>query len=222
MFKRLLILVVSVFLFSASSFSQLRFSIATDIDWQHSFRHDQHYRAVGQTVHFHFHLTPKDGFYAWIAYYSDGKFRNDLKATAKQGTTSPQEIPYVNSVNMRFKPISFGWKHYFKGASDIEEGWNLYGYAGFGLMLGRVFNKASILIDTSLYAVPVRSGKGNFKRLTADLGLGWEKPLGGDIFFYTDARIWIPTTDYPSKFLFVNRDAPLVASLNFGFRLLFY
>jgi hypothetical protein len=222
MFKRLLILAVCVFLCRAPSFSQLRFSIATDLDWQHSFKHDQHYMAVGQTVNFHFHLTPKDGFYAWIAYYSDGKFNNDLKATARQGTTSPQEISYVNRSNMRFKPVSIGWKHYIKGVFDLEEGWNLYSYAGFGLVLGRIFNSPSLAIDTSLYAVPVRAGKGNFKRLTADLGLGWEKPLGGDIFFYTEARIWIPMTDYPSKFLFVNRDAPLFASLNFGFRLLFY
>ena len=31
-----------------------------------------------------------------VAYYSDGEFDNHLEATAKQGTTIPQTIPYVN------------------------------------------------------------------------------------------------------------------------------
>lgn len=222
MFKRILIFIYCVFLFKAPSFSQMRFSVSTDLGLQRSFKHDQQYYAIGQTVNLHFHFSPKNELSAWLAYYSDGKFDNHLSATAKQGTTIPQTISYVNRANMRFKPISIGWKHYIKGAFDIEEGWNFYSYLGFGLMLGRVFNTPSISIDTTLYTIPVRSGKGNFKRLTADLGLGWEKPLGGDIFFYFEARAWIPTTDYPSKFLFVNKDAPLVGSFNFGIRLLFY
>jgi hypothetical protein len=88
-------------------------------------------------------------------------------------------------------------------------------------MLGRVINTYSVSIDTTLYNVPVRSGKANFKRLTLDLGLGWETPLGGDVYFYTEGRAWIPTTDYPSKYIFVNKNAPFVASLNFGVRILF-
>jgi hypothetical protein len=31
----------------------------------------------------------------------------------------------------------------------------------------------------------------------------------------------IPTTDYPSQYLFVNENAPFTASLNLGIRLLF-
>src|SRR4030095_2551272 len=122
---------------------------------------------------------------------------------------------------MRFKHLSLGWKHYFIGGSDIDEKWSLYGYTGFGLLLGRVINSHSVSIDTNSYFVPVRSGKANFKRLTLDMGLGWEVPLGGDIFFYNEARLWIPTTDYPSKYIFVNKNAPFVASLNFGIRILF-
>ena len=142
-------------------------------------------------------------------------------ASAKLPATSPQQINYVNKAEMRFKQFSLGWKHYLKGAFNSEDKWNLYGYAGFGLMLGRVVNNHSLTIDTSLYNVPVRSGKANFKRLTVDLGLGWEVPLSSDIFFYNEARVWIPTTDYPSNYLLVNKNAPLVASLNFGIRILF-
>jgi hypothetical protein len=218
-------IIISFFLpafFYINAFSQRpAFSITTDLGLQRSIKKEQQYWAVGQTVHVHFHFTPKNGAYAWISYYSDGKFKNDLIATAKQPATNPQQINYTNSAAMRFKHFSVGWKHYFKGESDIEGGWSLYGYSGFGLLLGRVINSHSVLIDTTLYNVPVRSGKANFKRLTLDLGLGWEIPLGGNVYFYNEGRAWIPTTDYPSKYIFINKNAPFVASLNFGIRILF-
>jgi len=122
---------------------------------------------------------------------------------------------------MRFKQMSVGWRRYIKGSSDNEDNWNLYAMGGFGVILGSVSNTHSVGADTSLYNVPVLKGRKNFKRLTLDLGLGWETNLGGAIFFYNDVRVWIPTTDYPSKYLFVNRDAPFVATLNFGIRILF-
>jgi hypothetical protein len=159
--------------------------------------------------------------YAWLSYYSNGKFHNDLIATAKSSTTNPQQISFVNNALMRYKHISIGWKHYLKGAFDNEGSWNLYGYAGFGLMLGRIQNSYSSIIDTANYSVPVNSGKSNFKRLTADLGLGWEIMLGGDIYFYNEARAEIPTSDYPSPYLFLNRNAPLMASVNAGIRIVF-
>jgi len=220
--KRIYISLSFFLLCTAYTFSQRpTFSIATDLGLQRSIKKEQQYWAVGQTVHAHFHFTPKEGAYVWISYYSNGKFNNDINATAKSPATNPQQVSYVNSAEMRFKHFSVGWKHYLKGSSDAKEGWNLYGYAGFGLMLGRVINTHSASIDTALYTVLVRSGKANFKRLTLDLGLGWEVPLGGDIFFYNEGRVWVPTTDYPSKYIFVNNNAPFVASLNFGIRILF-
>lgn len=210
------------FFCSSLAFSQRpSFSIATDLGLQRSIKKEQQYWAIGQTVHVHFHFTSKDGAYAWVSYYTNGKFSNDITATAKSPATNPQQINYENDAEMRFKHISIGWKHYLKGSSDAEEGWNLYGYAGFGLMFGRVVNTHSVAIDTGMYNVPVRSGKANFKRLTMDLGLGWEVPLGGYVFFYNEGRVWVPTTDYPSKYIFVNKNAPLVASLNFGVRIFF-
>ncbi len=197
------------------------FSLATDFDIQHSFKKEQRYWAVGQTIQGHFHFTPKEGLYLWASYYSEGKFSNDLTATAKSGSTNPQQINYVNNASMRFKHVSVGWKHYWKGTYNLDESWGLYGYAGFGLMLGRVINTHSVAIDSSIYAVSVLSGKANFKRLTFDLGLGWEIPIGSTLYFYTEGRVWVPTTDYPSDHIFVNNNAPFVASLNFGFRILF-
>ncbi len=213
---------VFLLFFAVSSFAQkAHFSIATDFDFQHSFKKEQRYWAVGQTVQTQFNFSGKDGVYAWLSYYSNGKFHNDLIATAKSSTTNPQQISFVNNALMRYKHISIGWKHYLKGAFDNEGSWNLYGYAGFGLMLGRIQNSYSSIIDTANYSVPVNSGKSNFKRLTADLGLGWEIMLGGDIYFYNEARVEIPTTDYPSPYLFLNSNAPLMASVNAGIRIVF-
>ena len=205
----------------AASAQQIKFSIATDLGLQRSFKKEQQYWAGGHTVHAHFNFTPKEGIYAWISYYSVGKFSNNVTATAKSPATNPQQVNYINKAEMRFKHFSLGWKKYFKGSCEAEEGWNLYAYAGLGILLGKVTNTHSVSIDTTVYQVPVRSGKANFKRLTLDLGLGWEVPLGGDVFFYTEGRVWIPTTDYPSKFIFVNANAPLVGMLNAGIRIFF-
>ncbi len=114
-----------------------------------------------------------------------------------------------------------GWKHYLKGAYNAEEGWNLYGYAGFGLMFGVAENTHSINIDSASYVIPVLQGKDKFKRLTFDLGLGYEIPLGGDIYLYMEGRTLIPTTDYPSRYLFINENAPWFGSVNGGLRILF-
>jgi hypothetical protein len=220
--KKLIIPAIFLFVFSAAcSQQQPAFSVATDLEFQHSFKKEQRYSAVGQTVNFHFSFTPQEGAYIGFSYYSFGKFTNHVTATAKASTTTPQQINYTNYATMRYKHISIGWKHYFKGSFDTEEGWSLYGFAGFGLMLGVIENVHSIAIDTFVYKVPVISGRDNFKRLTLDLGLGYEIPLGGDVYFYAEGRAWVPTTDYPSPLLFVNKNAPFMAAIDIGVRILF-
>jgi hypothetical protein len=198
-----------------------QFSMGTDIDLLRSFKEDQQFWAFGHTLHANFHITEKDGVYFWLSYYTNGKFTNDLTATAKSPLTNPQEIDYSNKASMGFRHFSIGWKKYLIGAYNIEAGWNLYAYAGFGMLAGRVENTQEVTIDTSLYKLPVLPGIGKFKRLTLDLGLGWEIPLGGEIFLYTEGRLWVPTTDYPSKYVFVNTNAPLVGMLCSGIRIVF-
>ena len=217
---------IAVFIFSAFSFVMVnaqtaRFSLATDVSVLHSFKKDQRYWSIGQTVHFHFHFTPRDGAYAWFAYYSNGKFHNNLSASAKSSTTIPQSVNYQNKSELLFKHISLGWKRYFRGSFDVEKNWNIYAYAGFGLMMGHVLNTHSVNIDTSYYIVPVLSGKADFKRLTLDLGLGTEVPVGADFYLYFEARALVPTTDYPSQYLFVNSHAPFTATADLGLRILF-
>ena len=219
--KNILILLIFISFFAAAFSQRPVFSIATDLGLQHSFKKEQRYWAVGHTVHTHFNFTPREGIYLWISYYSNGKFSNNATATAKSSSTTPQQKNYVNNATMRFKHFSIGWRHYLKGADDVDGTWSLYCYTGFGLLMGKVSNTHSIIVDTSLYNVPVLKGTAKFKRLTFDVGLGWEVPIGGDVYFYNEARLWIPTTDYPSDHIFVNKEAPLVGMLNFGVRILF-
>jgi len=217
---------LTILLFFCSLFSEAfcqypEFSLATDLGVQRNFKKEQHYWSFGHTVQAIFHFTPKEAVYIWFSYYSNGNFRNDVTATAKSPLTVPQEISYINRAQMRPKHFSVGYKKYLKGSQEIEKGWSLYAYAGFGLLLGRIQNIHTVAIDTTLYNVPVFSGKANFKRLTVDLGLGGEVPIGGDFYLYIEGRAWLPTTDYPSKFIFVNNNAPLVGMLNGGLRLRF-
>jgi hypothetical protein len=195
--------------------------MATDLSIQRNFKKDQRYWAVGQTVHAQFHLAPKEGIYMWFSYYSNGKFSNHLVASAKLPSTLPQYVIYTNSAKMRVKQFSVGYKRYLIGNSQKETALNLYFYGGFGLELGRVINVHSTAIDTSQYNLPVLSGQANFKRLTLDAGLGIDRYLLADLYVYAEARAWIPTTDYPSHYIFANTDAPWLAMINIGLRVLF-
>lgn len=216
---------ISVFLFLLVSFASAQyypsFSLSTGLDLQRSFKKDQQFWAVGHTTMANFHLSKKEGIYVWFSYFSDGKFDDAVTATAKQPATIPQQVPYTNSTRIRFKHFSLGWKHYFKGAPEAEKGWNLYGNAGLGLMLGRVLNTHSVIIDTADYNLPLLPGKANFKRLTLDLGLGVEFPIGNDFFIYGESKVLLPTTDYPSPYIFINDKAPFTASAAVGLRLYF-
>jgi len=215
--------ILLIFLFIAGvAFSQkAQFSLATDVGVLHSFKKDQRFWCAAQTVVGNFSFTSKDGFYIWFFYTINGKFSNDLTANAKSVFTVPMQVSYTNEATLRFSHISMGWKHYLKGTYYSDDTWNLYGYGGFGLMFGTVENRHSTSIDTADYVAPVVQGKGHFKRLTFDVGLGYEIQVADDIYFYTEARVLLPTTDYPSDYLFVDENAPLTGSINAGIRLFF-
>ncbi len=168
-----------------------------------------------------FHLTPKDGVYAWFSIFSNGRFVNNHLAIAKNNTIIPQQINYRDTAKMRLRELSIGWKKYLKGSATATKQWSMYGSAGLGLIFGTINNKFSVSPDTSLYNIPVYEGSGSFKRLTVDLGLGIELPVATDFYVYSELRAWIPTSSYPSKLILVNDTAPLVGILTAGIRILF-
>ena len=202
--------------------AQTTYSIATDASFLRNLSKNQKFWAFGQTVQGNFHFSRKQSAYAWICYYTNGKFKNALTATAKEPNTLPKNINYISHSSLRYRQISFGLKHYFKGSYNNEESWNLYGLGGFGLLLSKVENTFNQTIDTAKYVIPQQAiaGSGNFKRLTFDIGLGGEIMLGSGIYLYSDVRTWIPASDYPSPYLY-NNNTPRIIALHTGIRILF-
>jgi hypothetical protein len=217
----------TILLFITSIFCQVAFSqamnIRTDLSVLRSFKEGQRFWSFGQNIVAEWDVTSRDGPYISLCFYKTGKFDNSLVTTAKSSTTSPAEIAFTNKAEMKLHQYSLGWKHYLVGNFEQETKWNLYTITGFGLLFGTSKNTYSTVIDTSLYYSPTQpeEGSGHFKRLTLDLGLGWEIPLSAAAYIYAEGKIWIPTTDYPSKFLLVNDNAPLIAVVGVGLRILF-
>lgn len=201
--------------------SQIRISVAPDLSLMRNFSPKQKFWSLGETVQFNFHFSKKESGYAWLSYFTPGKFKNNFSAVAKSSSTVPSVVPFTASAKWRNNEMSLGWKHYFKGSFDAETGYNIYSIAGFGLMFTKVSNVFMPAIDTSLYNTTTLAGNSEFYRLTIDLGTGIEFPIGGNFFLYGDIRTWIPTTDYPSPYLHNNKNVPLPFMASGGMRILF-
>lgn len=196
-------------------------SIATDFTVQRNFAPKQRYWSIGQTIRGEWHMDALNTGYAWFCYYNRGKFTNNLTATAKDPATIPAGIDYHNRGGIRFSQLSFGWKRYITGNAFTEQGVNVYGLAGFGLLFGKVLNIHDTRIDTTLYNVPVLAGRGKYNRLTLDLGLGMEVPVGGDFFVYGECKSYIPVSTFPNRYLLNDKYTPLPGLLTIGIRVLF-
>ena len=219
--KKLFLLLTIVALGSAAT-GQNAFSVATDLSVLRNMNTDQEFFAIGQNFQLNIHLTPKGSFYGSVSYYSAGKFDNTLTALAKDSVTMPQSINYTADSRVRYRNMSLGLKYYFKGEYSSQETWNIYGTAGFGIIFGKAENSHNPVVDTALYEKPYVSieGAGQFKRLTLDLALGTETPIGSGIYLYTEVKTWLRASDYPSPYLY-NQKAPNVVILCGGLRLLF-
>lgn len=198
-------------------------SLATDISLLRNFDGQQPFTVIGQTVHGQWHVEEKNTLYAYFTYHSNGKYANDLIANAKATGTQPQKFSFTNRSEMRLRHLSFGVKRYFIGSYKKLEKINLYAAGGFGLIMGTAVNNFSVAVDTALYTVQnnVLNGSGDFKRLSFDLATGFEIPVGYEIFVFSEARIHIPTTNYPNSYLLKNNNAPFLGGINLGMRILF-
>jgi hypothetical protein len=204
-------------------FAQIKFSAATDVSVLHNFDPQQKFTVIGQTILPQWHFDKKNTVYAWLVYHANGKYENTLIATAKSTSTQAQTFAFSNQSVMRLRQISFGFKRYIIGAFDNLEKFNLYAAGGFGVMYGNASNTFSTYVDTALYNVQynVIHGSGDFKRLTFDITGGFEFPVSYEIFIYSEVRMYIPTTDYPSSYLINNSRAPMLGSINLGIRIIF-
>lgn len=196
-------------------------SLTTDVSVLRSFTKGSHFWAFGQTVQGHYHFSEKTTGYAWVSYYTAGHFKNTLSAIGKDSIANPQQLAFSTQSSLRFRQISLGIRHYFIGAYNNENTWNLYSITGFGLLLAKATNTYSTNVDTAHYTVPqVLPGTKNIVRLTADLGLGFETVLGAGVYFYADARTWVQASSFASPYLY-NNDVPRVVILSTGIRVLF-
>jgi len=220
--KKLILLFTSVICIDGIALAQLRFSIATDVSLLRNFSPQQKFWSLGQGVEADLHFSQKNTFYGWFNYHTQGSFNNSFEADVKPPGT-PGQIDYYITGKWAFRQVSIGWKHYIRGSFDKEYDWNLYGAAGFGLLFTRAENILVSSIDTALYALrpTPQLGKDDFKRLTLDLALGTELPLGPNFYVYVDVRTSIPTSDYPSPLLHNKKHVPLPVMLNAGMRILF-
>lgn len=218
--KTLFIILFSLFMIPAGA--QMRASMGSDLMVARGLSDNQKFWTIGQTIRGEW---KSDGIkvpvYAWVSYTGRGRYNNQLQAIAMDAATTPQTIDFTNRARLRHTQVSVGVKPYLKGSWESEEGWSMYGLGGLGILMGRVENSFNRNIDTSLYNVPVKSGLRRFNRMTLDLGLGFEWPMGGDLFIYTEGKTYIPLTNYPSNFLLNNNYSPLTVYLNFGARVLF-
>jgi hypothetical protein len=222
--KRILIIILTGIICQPAVFAQMQFSLASDASVLRNLSPHQKFWSFGQTIQGMMHVTPKETGYLWVDYYSPGKFSNGFTATAKSSSVSPQQINYVVHGTWRPRQISIGWRHYYKGAFNNENGLNIYSIAGFGLLVSKVENIYNVPVDTSNYnrpSMPVE-GNGSFRRLTFDVGLGAEYAVGFDIYLYSDVRTWISASDAaPSPYFHDASKVPMPVIFNFGVRLLF-
>ena len=212
------LLAVSLML-SLSVAAQMDFGLNAGLCGLRNFSPQQKFWAIGQTIQANFHFSPHQALYASFDYYSDGKYRNNFTATAKSLTTQPEQIAYTASGGLIYRQVSLGVKHFFRGAYNSEKDFNIYGIAGFGFLFGKVRNANSPNVDTALYQVQPVSGEGSLKKLTFDLGLGGEVPIGANFFAYVDGRGWLPASSGTSPYLHNQKNVPLSIILSLGLRM---
>ena len=215
--------IIFFLLCSSCLFAQIKFSLATDVSLLHNFDDQQEFTTAGQTIIPQWHFDKKSTLYAWFSYHANAKYKSTLTAIAKSPATQPQSFSFTNEALMRLRQLSIGYKGYLIGSFESFEKFNLYLGGGFGLMVGTASNSFSTYIDTALYTVQsdVVHGTGDFKRLTFDVTGGLEFPVAYEIFIYSEVRMHIPTTDYPSSYLMKSSNAPFVGGINLGIRIVF-
>lgn len=214
-------LILTVFASVMTFAQQPSFSIATHVVALRNLTPKEKFWSIGQNVQVSLHLSPRESGYASLEYYTEGQFKNNFTAVAKTPSSNPPSIAYTATGRLRYRQISLGWKHYFKGAFNAVSGVNIYGEAGFGYLFSKVKNNTSFPLDTALYNVPVAFGEGQLKRLSLDAGIGAELHLGGPVYTFVTLRTWLPASYHSSPFLHNSDRVPLSLMAGMGLRILF-
>lgn len=213
-------LLLAAFCLSIAASAQSRFGLSTGLSLLRNLSPSQTFWTVGQTVSVNYYLAPQQTAYASLDYYRERGFTNNFTATAKSPATLPQTIAFNAAGRLRYRQLSLGLKHYFKGAYDAR-GVSFYGLAGFGFLFAKATNTVSVAVDTTAYYSPVISGQGGIKRLTFDAGLGAEVHAGSFLYLVGSVRTWLPSSNRDSPLLHNSNRVPLSVMASAGVRLLF-
>lgn len=220
--KNVLLFISLNFILNLTLSAQPEFSIGTGVSVLRNFSPKQKFWAFGQTVQANVHFSPKQSAYAWLDYYSEGKYKNNFTATTKPPFAPPFQTPFTATGRLTYRHLSLGWKHYFRGRYGTSKEINIYGMAGFGFLFARVRNQFLPAIDTSRYFVPtLPTGGSKIKKLTFDLSIGVEQPLGGNFFAFADVRTWLPASSKTSPYLHDQKKIPLPVVASIGLRILY-
>jgi hypothetical protein len=199
-----------------------QFSVNTNVSLTRNFNRQNTYFALGHDVRMEYHFGEKLSGMVSFGYFSNGKYSNRVSAPAILPATSPASITYGVNTKLSMQHLTMGARYFFKGNYKTEQGYNLYGYAGYGILFLQATNTFDSPVDTGRYkALAPYEGSGKINRLTLDLALGVDFAVGPDVFLYGESRAIIPMTDYPSNYVRFNKGYPFPLSLNLGIRVLF-
>lgn len=215
------VLILAAFICGTAVAQKPSFSLASDFSLLRNFTPKEKFWARGQNVEVDMHFSPRQTGYFSVDYYTEGRFQNHFTATAKSIFSSPQSLPFVATGFLRYRQLSIGLKHYFKGSFNTEEGMNIYGTAGFGFLFAGIRNAASPSFDTTEYAPSIVIGQGTVKRLSFDAGLGIEAHFRGPAYPFFTLRTWLPASYHPSGYLHSNNHLPVALMGSIGLRVLF-
>jgi hypothetical protein len=198
-----------------------RFSIASDLSLMRQSNEPAYFTLV-QTIQPSFALGRKTSLYLSIANSSVHKSENRFVATARADSIQPKSLPYIATTSWRTRQFSGGVKQYLIGGYKSDGDIGLYIMAGVGIMSVKLENEFSRAIDTLFYHVnePFPGGE-TINRWSYDLGLGFEKSMTPNFYWYIESKAWLHRDSFSSPYMFEKNVTVLPVMFGLGLRVLF-
>lgn len=201
--------------------AQSQLSIGTDLSLARQMRTEENFWSPVQTIRISYPFSNKISAYASLGYANGHETRHPAATTAFYDSVSPRTIRYTAITTWRTRHGSLGLKYYILGSHAAEAGSNIYLLAGVGGMSVKTSTKYSVSVDTSNYMpiIPYQ-GEGAETTWSYEAGAGYERPLGGNFFWYLEAKTWQPQGTIKSPYL-LGEDKSRVLMFGAGLRILF-
>lgn len=200
---------------------QAQISVASDANLIGQFGGMKSYWGLAQDVKVSYPLGPKTSAYVSVGYAIPNKLKETFRAGAFSPTAEPPVIRYQATTNRQLRQAHFGIIQYLSGSHKAESGTNIYFMAGAGVMSVKLSTSYTANVDTAEYeSFRPYAGEGSAESFSIHTGLGVEQPLGGNFFWYAEAKGWIPVTSFSSPYLKEPEKTPAIL-IGAGIRVLF-